>query len=159
MPTLRIAIPAMDELDFLPATLDALSKQDSRLPFEVYVCVNQPDEYWNNPERKTVCEIADGRSVECAVRDVADSSAIPFSRKVIEGMAALAEEQGIIYKVMDSGAVHDTAMLAPFTDAGMIFVPSINGRSHVPEEDTDEDDLVRGAQFLMDYILRSQSSH
>lgn len=56
MPTLRIAIPAMDELDFLPATLDALSKQDSRLPFEVYVCVNQPDEYWNNPERKTVCE-------------------------------------------------------------------------------------------------------
>jgi len=56
MPTLRIAIPAMDELDFLPATLGALSKQDTRLPFEVYVCVNQPDEYWNNPERKTVCE-------------------------------------------------------------------------------------------------------
>ena len=55
MPTLRIAIPAMDELDYLPVTLDALSKQDTRLPFEVYVCVNQPDEYWNHPERQTVC--------------------------------------------------------------------------------------------------------
>ena len=56
MPTLRIAIPAMDELDYLPVTLDALSNQDTRLPFEVYVCVNQPDEYWNHPERQTVCK-------------------------------------------------------------------------------------------------------
>ena len=43
MPSLRIAIPAMDELEYLPATLDALSVQDSSLHFEVYVCVNQPD--------------------------------------------------------------------------------------------------------------------
>ena len=56
MPVLRVAIPAMDELDFLPVTLDALSKQDIVLPFEVYVCVNQPDEYWRNPEKKIICE-------------------------------------------------------------------------------------------------------
>ena len=49
MPTLRIAIPAMDELDYLPVTLDALSKQDTLLPYEVYVCVNQPDDYWDSP--------------------------------------------------------------------------------------------------------------
>ena len=97
-------------------------------------------------------EIAEQRNVSCEIRDAADSSAIPFSRKVIEEMVSLAEEQGLIYRVMDSGAVHDTAMLASFTDAGMIFVPSINGRSHVPEEDTREEDLIRGAQFLMDYI-------
>ena len=102
-------------------------------------------------------EIAERRSVSCEIRDAADSSAIPFLRKVIEGMASLAEEQGLAYKVMDSGAVHDTAMLAPFTDAGMIFVPSISGRSHVPEEDTCEEDLIRGAQFLMDYIEMHRS--
>jgi hypothetical protein len=56
MLSLRIAIPAMDELDFLPATLDALSVQDTKLPFEVYVCVNQPDEFWSLPEKLTVCE-------------------------------------------------------------------------------------------------------
>ena len=56
MLTLRIAIPAMDELEYLPVTLDALSKQDTLLPFEVYVCVNQPDDYWNTPEKKTICE-------------------------------------------------------------------------------------------------------
>ena len=37
---------------------------------------------------------------------------------------------------MNSGAVHDSALLAGITEAGMIFVPSIDGRSHVPEEFT-----------------------
>ena len=46
----------MDELDFLPATLDALSVQDTKLHFEVYVCVNQPDEFWSLPEKKNICE-------------------------------------------------------------------------------------------------------
>ena len=104
--------------------------------------------------RRCAMEIAERRGVECTIRDVADSSAIPFSRRIIEEMAALAEEQKLVYRVMDSGAVHDTAMLAPFTEAGMIFVPSINGRSHVPEENTNEDDLIRGTQFLMDYVSR-----
>lgn len=102
--------------------------------------------------RSLCMEIAEGRNVKCEIRDVADSAAIPLSRKVIEGMRSLAEDQGLVFKVMDSGAVHDTAMLAPYTEAGMIFVPSINGRSHVPEENTDDADLIRGAQFLMDYI-------
>ena len=74
-------------------------------------------------------------------------------------MTALAEECGVIYKVMDSGAVHDTAMLAPYTKAGMIFVPSIDGRSHVPEENTEEEDLIRGTQFLMDYIATAEQEN
>lgn len=56
MPTIRVAIPAMDELDFLPATLDALANQETDSPFEVYICVNQPESYWNNPTGKLVCE-------------------------------------------------------------------------------------------------------
>lgn len=56
MPTIRVAIPAMDELDFLPATLDALAKQETSFPFEVYVCVNQPDSYWSDPAHLLVCQ-------------------------------------------------------------------------------------------------------
>ncbi len=56
MHTIRVAIPAMDELDFLPATLDALSRQKTDSPFEVYICVNQPESYWDNPAGKLVCE-------------------------------------------------------------------------------------------------------
>ena len=55
MPALRVAIPAMDELDYLPATLDALASQETQFPVVVYVCVNQPDSYWDNPFKEQIC--------------------------------------------------------------------------------------------------------
>ena len=55
MPALRVAIPAMDELEYLPATLDALAHQETNFPVEVYVCVNQPDNYWDNPSKEQIC--------------------------------------------------------------------------------------------------------
>ena len=54
-PHLFIAIPAMDELDFLPKTLDAIANQKTEYPFTVYVCVNQPDSWWDDPEKKDIC--------------------------------------------------------------------------------------------------------
>lgn len=56
MPVLRVAIPAMDELDYLPATLDALARQVTEIPVEVYVCVNQPDSYWDIPSKEPICQ-------------------------------------------------------------------------------------------------------
>ena len=53
---LHIAIPALDELDFLPQTLAAISQQQTSFPFQVYICVNQPDAWWNDPEKLVVCE-------------------------------------------------------------------------------------------------------
>jgi acetylornithine deacetylase/succinyl-diaminopimelate desuccinylase-like protein len=53
---------------------------------------------------------------------------------------------------MGSGAVHDASMMAQFVDTGMIFVPSIGGRSHVKEEDTKETDLINGANLLLDVV-------
>lgn len=58
MTTTRIyvAIPAMDELQDLPLTLQDLLSQQVRIPFEVYICVNQPEEYWQDAEKRAVCE-------------------------------------------------------------------------------------------------------
>ena len=53
---LHIAIPALDELDFLPHTLDAIAQQKTEFPFSVYVCVNQPDDWWNNNEKNEICK-------------------------------------------------------------------------------------------------------
>lgn len=51
-----VAIPAMDELQDLPNTLQDLARQDCRFPFEVFVCVNQPEDYWTIPEKRAICE-------------------------------------------------------------------------------------------------------
>lgn len=54
-PHLHIAIPAIDELKYLPATLEDIAKQKFSSTFTVYVCVNQPDEWWDNPDKMEVC--------------------------------------------------------------------------------------------------------
>lgn len=51
-----IAIPAMDELDTLPLTLQDLKQQVSAQPFEVHICVNQPENYWQTAEKRHICE-------------------------------------------------------------------------------------------------------
>jgi len=53
---LYIAIPALDELEFLPQTFAAIAQQKTEFPFSVYVCVNQPDEWWNDAEKVEICQ-------------------------------------------------------------------------------------------------------
>jgi hypothetical protein len=53
---LHIAIPALDELEFLPHTLDAIAKQKTGFLFSVYICVNQPDKWWNDPKKIEICK-------------------------------------------------------------------------------------------------------
>ncbi len=49
-----VAIPVMDEPEWLFRCLDALSAQDYTC-FEVRICVNQPDEWWNIPDKQQSC--------------------------------------------------------------------------------------------------------
>jgi len=44
----------MDEPELLARTLDCIDAQSYR-DFTVYVCVNQPDDWWDNPEKAPVC--------------------------------------------------------------------------------------------------------
>ena len=64
------------------------------------------------------------------------------------------EELGYATLSLSSGAAHDAQALAAITPTGMIFVPSKGGRSHCSEEDTDEADLVAGANVLLQTVLK-----
>ena len=47
-----------------------------------------------------------------------------------------------------SGAGHDAQILAARCKVGMLFVPSIGGRSHCPEEATKPEHLELGTNVL-----------
>ena len=62
-PHLHIAIPAMDELEYLPQTLQSIEasvfsgKSSSERPYMVYICVNQPDDWWDDTAgHRRICE-------------------------------------------------------------------------------------------------------
>lgn len=57
------------------------------------------------------------------------------------------------FKRMPSGAGHDAAFLSHIAPSAMIFVPSVAGKSHCPEEWTNEADLSRGVAVLMQALL------
>jgi hydantoinase/carbamoylase family amidase len=50
--------------------------------------------------------------------------------------------------LLPSGAGHDAQCLAETAEVGMLFVPSVGGLSHCPEELTEPDDVVAGVQAL-----------
>ena len=49
-----VALPVMNEMEYLPELFHSLKKQQFR-DFELYSCVNQPDKWWNDVERVTIC--------------------------------------------------------------------------------------------------------
>jgi beta-ureidopropionase / N-carbamoyl-L-amino-acid hydrolase len=54
---------------------------------------------------------------------------------------------------LTSGAGHDAAWIARVAPAAMIFVPSRAGRSHTPDEWTDNDAIARGAAVLFEAVF------
>jgi hypothetical protein len=54
-PFLHIALPVLDEASLLPRLLDCIRSQTYR-NFKLYACVNQPEEWWQDPERRRICE-------------------------------------------------------------------------------------------------------
>ncbi|WP_026820624.1 Zn-dependent hydrolase [Arthrobacter castelli] len=77
----------------------------------------------------------------------------PLDEQVQSIITAAAEERGLSQVPIHSGAGHDSQNIATVAPTGMIFVPSIGGRSHCPEENTDWDDVANGGQILLDTII------
>jgi hydantoinase/carbamoylase family amidase len=99
-------------------------------------------------------EICNKRNIRCHYREVAFSKPDSMNPRMVALLEKTATRMGEPYLIMNSGAVHDACMLAPFVPTGMIFVPSIGGRSHVPQEDTRPEDLIRGADYLLAALLQ-----
>ena len=53
-----------------------------------------------------------------------------------------------------SGAGHDAMQVGQIAPAGMLFVPSVQGRSHAPDELTHAPDVLAGAWVLLGAVLR-----
>jgi hydantoinase/carbamoylase family amidase len=88
---------------------------------------------------------------------VAEAAPIKLADDVIEIIEEEAKRRGIKYKLMNSGAVHDSSLLAGVTNVGMIFVPSVNGRSHVQYEKTEFEDIKQGCDLLLGAIYKLSS--
>jgi len=98
-------------------------------------------------------EIATTEGVTITTKKLARFEPVEFDERVVAVIEQISNELGNTTQRMPSGAGHDAQMLARVCPTAMIFVPSINGISHNPAEDTETNDLVAGANILLHAML------
>jgi allantoate deiminase len=103
---------------------------------------------------KEIKLIAKTRGLDYEFEMIGQSEPVILSADVVQAIEDSVKEKGYSYMRMNSGAVHDACMLADIVPVGMIFVPSINGRSHVPEEYTRYEDIEKGCDVLLGTVIK-----
>jgi N-carbamoyl-L-amino-acid hydrolase len=99
-------------------------------------------------------EEAQSAGLELAVEPVGRWPAVGLDPSIQEATMRAAQALGLRPLALASGAGHDAQALAAITPAGMIFVPSVGGISHDPDERTCWEDCVNGANVLLATALQ-----
>jgi hydantoinase/carbamoylase family amidase len=95
-----------------------------------------------------VNQISAERNLELELSFTVDEAPVPCSEHVRAVMAQALRDEALRAVEMPSGGGHDAQHLASCTEIGMLFVPSIAGISHTPDEQTSWSDLAHGAMAL-----------
>ena len=98
-------------------------------------------------------EVAASEGVTITTKKLARFEPVEFDNRVIDIIEQISIRLENSTQRMPSGAGHDAQMLARVCPAAMIFVPSANGISHNAAEHTDTEDLVAGANILLQSML------
>jgi allantoate deiminase len=93
-------------------------------------------------------EVAEKHQLDIDIDLWMDETPVPMNEEIVATVEKAAKEENMKYKVMHSGAGHDSQIIAPHYPSAMIFVPSIKGISHNPAEATNHEDLVAGVKVL-----------
>jgi allantoate deiminase len=115
---------------------------DSRHPDQRAVEAQQAE------QERLMREIAERRGLETSWTKPLDLPACPCDPGVVATLERSAQEQGIPYRRMHSGAGHDTQNIAKIAKVAMVFARSKDGRSHTPEEFTSVEDAVAAIRVL-----------
>lgn len=103
--------------------------------------------------RTTLSAIARRRGLMFEFDILSNIAPVRCSPDVTDAIGRAATRLGIELYAMNSGAAHDAQILSQITRAGMIFTPSVRGRSHSAAEWTHPDDIELGARLVCETLL------
>ena len=103
--------------------------------------------------RQRLLAASEKHDLEMDLHEASWLAPTPCDKEIMAAFSRQAEQLGLDALILPSGAGHDTQMMAGFTKAGMIFVPSAGGVSHAPEEFTEWPDIEAGGNLLLHTML------
>ena len=104
--------------------------------------------------RRTISAIARRRDLMFEFEVLSEIDPVKCDAGIVETITEMTETLDIPLMRMASGAAHDTQIMASITRAGMIFVPSQDGRSHSPAEWTAWEHIEQGANVLLNTLIQ-----
>jgi len=106
---------------------------------------------------KLAREVAATRGLSFYQQLVDSTEPVVVPGSMLNRLKALSGRLGYNYRLISSGAGHDAQILAAICPVGLIFIPSPEGLSHVPEEKINPSDLEKGANLLLQALLEIAS--
>jgi len=103
--------------------------------------------------KEQLSAIAFIHDVQMTISTTWSSDAIEFSNDIREHINEAAKKFGYSRRSLYSGPGHDATYMSQIANTGMIFVKSVNGMSHNEQEYTPDEDIVKGANTLLDVAL------
>ncbi len=97
-------------------------------------------------------DIAKKMELSISINNYMDGEPVPMDPNLVNIIKEECEAKGLNYKLMHSGAGHDSQIFAEHIPTALIFVPSHKGISHNPAEFTKIEDLVEGIKVLIDTL-------
>jgi allantoate deiminase len=107
----------------------------------------------------TCAAIAARRGVRVDLRETERRAAVAMDPRVVALVTDACRTHDPNAIALVSGAGHDAMCIARIVPTGMLFVPSIGGRSHVGDERTDPADLALGVRALADAMLAADRAY
>lgn len=104
--------------------------------------------------KKYIEKVSNDNKIEYQISKNHHVSPVRMSNDILELLIEKAKARDYSFNIMGSGAGHDTISMAELTDCAMVFVPSKDGRSHCPEEYTDSKDIAKGANVILDTVMK-----
>ena len=102
-------------------------------------------------------ELAVKEGVSIATQRLARFEPVTFDKRIVALIEDVAAKRGLKSRRLTSGAGHDAQMISRIAPTAMIFVPSREGISHNPLEFTPDEDLIAGANVLLDVVQKLAS--
>jgi len=91
---------------------------------------------------------------EYNLKEIKTQKPVAFSPQLVNLIEKESQKQEYSYINMKSGAGHDAMYMNEIAETAMIFVPSVNGISHSPEEYTSWEDIEKGVNVLYGVMER-----
>ena len=105
-------------------------------------------------EKRAAAIAANTKTKISFVRQANASKPALTDKSLQQKIASSIKMLGFTTKLMQSGAGHDAQEIALIAPVAMIFVPSVRGISHSPEEFTKPVDMANGTNVLLQTILK-----